>query len=367
MLANSARTPVIVSTIRESGIAFDATPQVIGELRKKGADKAVVAALHSAAHATMHAPLNDSETRMMLATGVSSENIARAVAARSIDFQPSESDLDELRSEGASDDLVEALRSAKPRAITHTELTQWLNTHVDQAWMVQQVRARAVDFDAATGTLQALREAGAHAAFLQAVPAAQRVAPAALEALPPSKPSDSPEPGRKLMLACDTSEQRIPVLSDPSDTGSSQEQLPCDAGVTFPEKVESPPGFSKIQYGDGKVGFISNFYLAAPITRPLRNIVPPTSISRPEPPYTLEAQRDGLQGSVNLWIVIDENDDGTDVREVSRQLGDGLDKSAMDTVKTWKFNPATRNGVPIAVRVAVDIDFRLAFDRPAAN
>jgi len=163
------------------------------------------------------------------------------------------------------------------------------------------------------------------------------------------------------------SEQRIPVLSDPSDTGSSQEQLPCGAEVTFLEKVESPPGFSKIQYGGGKVGFISNCYLAAPITRPLRDVVPPTSVSRPEPPYTREAQRNGLQGSVNLWIVIDRNGDVTDVREVSRQLGDGLDNSAMDTVKTWKFNPATRNGVPIAVRGAVQIDFRLAFDRTAAN
>ena len=30
----------------------------------------------------------------------------------------------------------------------------------------------------------------------------------------------------------------------------------------------------------------------------------------------------------------------------------------MDTVKTWKFTPATRKGVPVPVRVMVEIDFR---------
>jgi TonB family protein len=32
---------------------------------------------------------------------------------------------------------------------------------------------------------------------------------------------------------------------------------------------------------------------------------------------------------------------------------------AIETVKTWKFKPATRNGVPVPVRVVVEVTFRL--------
>jgi protein TonB len=62
---------------------------------------------------------------------------------------------------------------------------------------------------------------------------------------------------------------------------------------------------------------------------------------------------------VKLSIVIDTEGNVSDVQESSAPLGDGLDQSAIDTVKKWRFNPATRDGVPVAVRVAVEVGFRL--------
>jgi TonB family protein len=43
---------------------------------------------------------------------------------------------------------------------------------------------------------------------------------------------------------------------------------------------------------------------------------------------------------------------------LSRNLSDGLDESVINTVRTWKFKPATKKGKPVPVRVVVDVDFR---------
>ncbi len=40
-------------------------------------------------------------------------------------------------------------------------------------------------------------------------------------------------------------------------------------------------------------------------------------------------------------------------------LSDGLDQKAIESVRQWKFEPATKDGVPVAVRVNVEVQFRL--------
>jgi protein TonB len=40
-------------------------------------------------------------------------------------------------------------------------------------------------------------------------------------------------------------------------------------------------------------------------------------------------------------------------------VGKGLDEKAVDTVKSWKFKPATKNGKPVATQIAVEVDFHL--------
>jgi protein TonB len=118
-------------------------------------------------------------------------------------------------------------------------------------------------------------------------------------------------------------------------------------------------GFDKIQYADGKEGFVASSYLEGPIATPGKDVTAPSPIYRPEPSYTPEARQDGIEGTLTFSIVIDKQGNVTDVQERSKALGDGLDQSAIDTLKTWKFNPATRGGVPVPVRVMVEISFRL--------
>lgn len=84
----------------------------------------------------------------------------------------------------------------------------------------------------------------------------------------------------------------------------------------------------------------------------------PVPIFKPEPPYTEEARKTKLQGVVDLMIVVDPVGNVAFAR-VLKPLGMGLDESARDTVKTWRFKPALRNGSPVPVRVMVQVSFRL--------
>jgi len=42
-----------------------------------------------------------------------------------------------------------------------------------------------------------------------------------------------------------------------------------------------------------------------------------------------------------------------------KPLGKGLDEKAMDAVKTWRFEPATKEGAPVAIQIQIEVTFRL--------
>jgi TonB family protein len=84
----------------------------------------------------------------------------------------------------------------------------------------------------------------------------------------------------------------------------------------------------------------------------------PVAIYHPEPPYSEEARKKKHQGTVGLQIVIGADGSVTDA-VVVKPLGYGLDENAVKTVRTWKFKPAMRQGVPVPVRVFVEVTFKL--------
>lgn len=88
------------------------------------------------------------------------------------------------------------------------------------------------------------------------------------------------------------------------------------------------------------------------------NVSAPIPIYKPEPPYSEQARKAKYQGTCVLWIVVDAQGNVTDA-QVVKPLGMGLDENALNTVKTWKFKPAERNGSPVPVRVMVEVQFRL--------
>lgn len=99
--------------------------------------------------------------------------------------------------------------------------------------------------------------------------------------------------------------------------------------------------------------------LAAGPTGPLQvggDVRPPEKIYSPQPKYTEEARKARLQGAVILQTVIDTLGNVTDVK-VLKGLTLGLTESAIDTVRQWRFEPATQNGRPVPVYFNLVVTF----------
>jgi TonB family protein len=79
---------------------------------------------------------------------------------------------------------------------------------------------------------------------------------------------------------------------------------------------------------------------------------------QPNPEYSDRAARKKIQGTVLLSLIVTA--EGT-VRDpqVTRPLDKDLDKNAVECVKKWKFEPATKEGKPVATHVAVEVSFHV--------
>ena len=84
----------------------------------------------------------------------------------------------------------------------------------------------------------------------------------------------------------------------------------------------------------------------------------PRAIYSPDPEYSEEARKAKYQGDVILWVVIGPDGRVHDVK-VARTLGLGLDEKAVEAVKTWRFEPARKDGQPVAVQLNIDVTFHL--------
>ena len=82
-------------------------------------------------------------------------------------------------------------------------------------------------------------------------------------------------------------------------------------------------------------------------------------LRNPAPAYPAAAQRNGVQGTVTLKVLVTR--DGFPSRvELEKSSGSTpLDQAALETVKTWRFVPARRGAEAIEDTVIVPIVFRL--------
>jgi protein TonB len=82
-------------------------------------------------------------------------------------------------------------------------------------------------------------------------------------------------------------------------------------------------------------------------------------LNNPRPPYPLVARRMGYQGKVLLNVEVLAEGRAGEVKLQTSSGHDILDRAALQTVKTWKFSPATRFGQPITQWFLVPIKFSL--------
>jgi len=89
-----------------------------------------------------------------------------------------------------------------------------------------------------------------------------------------------------------------------------------------------------------------------------RNVTRPIPIYKPEPPYTKEARDAKLEGTVLLRMTVAPDGTVSDVK-VKKGLSLGLTENAVETVKTWRFEPAMKAGKPVPRKITVEVSFKI--------
>jgi TonB family protein len=88
-------------------------------------------------------------------------------------------------------------------------------------------------------------------------------------------------------------------------------------------------------------------------------VTPPLMLIAPAPNYTEEARVARAKGIVNVQCII-RRDGTVGGCKVLRELGYGLDESAVNTIEArWRFKPGSLNGEPVDVVIIVETTFRL--------
>jgi hypothetical protein len=117
-----------------------------------------------------------------------------------------------------------------------------------------------------------------------------------------------------------------------------------DPSETFSSQLKPPPpigGQEVYRYEKSRTG-----------------MSPPHCTYMPNPSYTGAAREAKASGKLLIDAII--TTEGTVIEpRIIRGLPFGLNEISMETVKTWKCNPAVQDGVPIAVVVPFEMNFRL--------
>jgi len=86
--------------------------------------------------------------------------------------------------------------------------------------------------------------------------------------------------------------------------------------------------------------------------------IQPRALYTPEPQYFEPARKMRISGTVVLNVAITESGTVENVR-LAQPFGMGLDEPAVDTVKTWRFEPGQRDGKAVSVPLKVEVIFNL--------
>lgn len=111
--------------------------------------------------------------------------------------------------------------------------------------------------------------------------------------------------------------------------------------VTFidspsPNSAESAPGDFKTESG----------------------VTPPVVIHSVPAEFSDYARQNHVEGVCLVTLVVDTRGMPQDLR-ISRSLEPTLDRNALEAISQYRFKPGTKNGVPVPIRITVEVDFRM--------
>ncbi len=122
-------------------------------------------------------------------------------------------------------------------------------------------------------------------------------------------------------------------------------------------------GFAQSSPQSNDSAKISNSTVSAPddqafagYERVTTGITPPKATKSPDPTYPDLPADTEPRGLVVMLIGVDTRGHVGPVHVV-RSSAPVFEKSAVDTVKTWRFKPAKKDGKPVPVQITVEMSF----------
>jgi len=97
---------------------------------------------------------------------------------------------------------------------------------------------------------------------------------------------------------------------------------------------------------------------AGKVYRAGNGVTVPVVLHKVEPQYSPEARDAKLEGTLVLRAEIWPDGLVHNAR-ITKGLGMGLDEKALDALQQWKFKPGAKDGKPVKVRAAIEMNFRL--------
>lgn len=169
----------------------------------------------------------------------------------------------------------------------------------------------------------------------------------------PENPIKKKEPVKKEVLKPDlTPKSQIVKRIAPTPMPKNWRPLPFELNAKLPT-----PAIASLQVPimDTHLGDLdlSDIYGIGDIDSPL------TVLVRIPPVYPIRAQRRGIEGVVTVRFIVNENGLVEDVRIVKADPENVFEKSVIQCVSSWRFNPGTVEGMPVKTMAETIIRFNL--------
>ncbi len=139
----------------------------------------------------------------------------------------------------------------------------------------------------------------------------------------------------------------LPGGAPPSEPRSVRKQAPAvakESRLPLPPRLTPPMPASASDISTSSTAAATT---SANDTIGSENIQIALTTYSPSPKPDLSRLPHGTQGEVVLDVTIDPTGQVADL-QILATLGYGIDGAVAQTVRTWKFSPATRDGVPVA-------------------
>jgi protein TonB len=314
-------------------------------------------------------PLSAQEVQDLVENFVPSDRIIQLIRQFGISFEPSQQYLKDLREAGADEELIGALRVVQPRVpmvsveeaetlkktqkalqqapLSYDQVSNLLANHIPNGAIAELVTKFGVNFQPDKDKLKGLRGSGADTALLAALQKAKVLMPTS--APQAAKQESGPKPTPRTTETTSEPAKKPPARTEEVKTAAVAGEPAVKPAVQTdrprqPEPAVQPAPQPPEHTGPYTVGVDVD-------------VSPPVALYQPSAPITEEARRAHIQGTVILGIVVNEHGKVTQVEEISKPLGAGLDESAIQTVRTWVFRAAQFRGLPVPVRVNVKVEF----------